>query len=184
VTRAALASRCARGLLAISLLAGCAVPAADGADPSGVAQGSLVPDQAGFRALHDALMPNCATLDCHGDEARNLRLYGGRGLRLDPEANPADGSTTEREYAASYRAIALLEPDALSAVLRDHGRNPERLSLVRKPRGLERHGGHTVMVPRDDLDRCVTSWLASRTDTAACSRAKLTTLPAPEDERN
>jgi hypothetical protein len=40
------------------------------------------------------------------------------------------------------------------------------------------------MVPRDDLDRCVTSWLASRTDTAACSRAKLTTLPAPEDERN
>jgi hypothetical protein len=41
------------------------------------------PPREGFESVADAMQPSCGTLDCHGQPGRNLRLYGGRGLRLD-----------------------------------------------------------------------------------------------------
>jgi len=128
------------------------------------------PDRATFAQVADALQPSCATLDCHGQRNRNLRLYGGRGLRLDPGGNSADEPTTDGEYQASFLSVTGLEPEALDAVVNSGGLDPERLSLLRKGRGTERHKGGTQMLAGDPLDRCIVSWLAGRIDSAACSR--------------
>jgi hypothetical protein len=51
------------------------------------------------------------------------------------------------------------------------GAQPERLTFVRKARGVENHkGGHLWQVG-DPADVCVTSWLAGRTDQASCKTA-------------
>lgn len=128
------------------------------------------PERASFSQVADALQPSCATLDCHGQRNRNLRLYGGRGLRLYPENNSADDPTTDEEYQASYLSLTGLEPEALDEVVHSGGLDPERLSLLRKGRGTERHKGGRQMLPGDPLDRCIVSWLAGRIDTAACAR--------------
>jgi prepilin-type processing-associated H-X9-DG protein len=58
----------------------------------------LVPPRNGFESVADAMQPSCGTLDCHGQPDRNLRLYGGRGLRLDPVKASKDGDTDPAEY--------------------------------------------------------------------------------------
>lgn len=127
------------------------------------------PDARSFPLVADALQPSCGTLDCHGQPGRNLRLFGARGLRLDPQHNAAEGTTTDAEYAASLRSLAALEPEALDRVLRQ-GADVETLSLLRKARGRERHRGGVQLLPGDPLDRCLLSWLASQTDRESCLR--------------
>ena len=129
------------------------------------------------RLLADAMQPACGTLDCHGQVGRNMRLYGGRGLRLDPAANPADGETTIAEYNATYLSVVGLEPEALAAVLADGGRRPERLTLIRKGRGTEKHKGGQQMIAGDPLDACITSWLRGAIDQAACKLVSDATRP-------
>jgi len=150
----------------------------NGPDTSLVSRGKVVADRENFPRVADAIQPSCGTLDCHGHVARNWRVYGGRGLRINEDANPSDGETTETEYEASYRSTVLLEPDAISAVLADDGENPERLSLIRKARGHERHKGGTQMMEGDSLDRCLTSWLQNKTDVDACMN--VSDAPRPE----
>ena len=137
-------------------------------DMSPVATGALMPDRASFPEVADALQPSCGTLDCHGSKARNMRLYGGRGMRLDPKGNSADDPTTDDEYEATFRSIVYFEPNELGMVLQDRGLDPNRLTMIRKARGLERHKGGMQMLRGDPLDRCITSWLASQTDVDAC----------------
>jgi hypothetical protein len=129
-----------------------------------------LPDRASFPLVADALERRCATLDCHGATSRNLRLYAGNGLRLDPADVSGSGSTTEAEYEASYRSVVGLEPEILSAVLLAGGSAPERLTLVRKARGLEDHAAGAVLQAGAPADRCMTSWLASAIDEPACVR--------------
>lgn len=145
-------------------------PAACGLPENDPIVGLQKPDRASFPLVADALQPSCGTLDCHGQRSRNLRLYGGRGLRLDPRGNSADEPTSEAEYQVSFLSLTSLEPEALDAVVRSGGLDPERLSLVRKARGSERHKGGTQMLPGDPLDRCILSFLAGRLDTDACTR--------------
>ncbi len=135
------------------------------------------PERASFPLVADALQPSCATLDCHGQRGRNLRLYGGRGLRLSAQGNSADEPTTDAEYQADYRSLTGLEPEALDLVLRDGGIEPERLSLIRKARGIELHKGGVQMLPGDPLDRCITTWLAARIDRNACIRVAAAPRP-------
>jgi len=137
----------------------------------------LVPSRATFPNVGDALEHRCATLDCHGKPERNLRLYGSSGMRLAQGDVPGQGETTEAEYEASYRSVIGLEPEELSLVCEEDGRTPERLSLIRKARGEEAHKGGVRIVPGDDADLCLTSWLAAATDEAACARAAESTLP-------
>ena len=127
------------------------------------------PDRASFPLVSDALERRCGTLDCHGERARNLRLFTGSGLRLDPADVPGSGSTTEAEYDASYQSVVGLEPELMNVVVAEHGRAPERLTLVRKARGLEDHQGGAMLKVGDPADRCMLSWLASTPDEPACS---------------
>jgi hypothetical protein len=167
-----------RGVMGTTLLVGLsfvvvAVPACVGqiGDVGGkndVQLELLAPRRSGFERVADAMQPHCGTLDCHGQAGRNLRLFGGRGLRLAPAGNPLDGDTTPAEYDATFWSVVGLEPETLTAVLHDSGANSERLSLIRKARGHERHKGGTLMAAGDALDRCLTSWLAGTVDEAAC----------------
>jgi hypothetical protein len=145
--------------------------------PAAVSFQLLAPPATGFEAVADALQPHCGTLDCHGQVGRNMRLFGARGLRLDPTGDPADGSTTPAEYNATYWAVVGLEPEIMTAVVRDQGANPERLSLIRKARGHERHKGGTQMQMGDDLDRCLTSWLSGTIATTNCRAATMFDAP-------
>jgi hypothetical protein len=128
----------------------------------------LAPQRSSFEPVADAMQPHCGTLDCHGQIGRNMRLFGARGLRLRTGANPADDATTPAEYDATFWSVVGLEPEALTEVLADGGAWPERLSLIRKARGHERHKGNTLMSPGDDLDTCLTSWLAGPVAAARC----------------
>ena len=149
----------------------CAAPAADGRSVG------MVPDRDSFAPVAQMLVRHCGTLDCHGSAFRNLRLYGNEGLRWAESDRPlAPACTTADEIEQDYQSVVGLEPEALSAVVEDGGAHPERLSLVRKPRGLEHHDGGTLIHEGDDADTCLTSWLASQTDRAACLRA----LPATD----
>ncbi|MDI1443497.1 hypothetical protein [Polyangium sp. 6x1] len=145
-----------------------AVACASEAEPTDVL---LVPSRVTYPSVGDALEYRCATLDCHGKPERNLRLYGSSGMRLEAGDVPGHGETTDAEYEASYRSVIGLEPEVLGLVIAEGGRAPERLSLVRKARGEEAHKGGAQIVPGDDADRCLTSWLSAATDEAACVRA-------------
>lgn len=135
------------------------------------------PPRDGFEPVADALQATCGTLDCHGQVGRNLRLYGSRGLRLDPKATSAEGTTTAAEYEATFWSVVGLEPEAVSTVVRERGEDPTRLSLIRKARGTDHHKGGTLMKSGDALDRCLTSWLAGTVKTEACDAISLAPRP-------
>ncbi len=128
----------------------------------------LAPARANFEQVADAMQPHCGTLDCHGEVGRNMRLFGGRGLRLAAGANPLDGDTTPAEYDSTFWSVTGLEPETLTAVLEAKGADPERLSLIRKGRGHERHKGGTLMNAGDPLDQCLVSWLAGAIAAGPC----------------
>ena len=148
-------NRCAAFLAGVSLLASCTGIVGDGSSDVVYA----TPVRAGFEQVADAMQPSCGTLDCHGQPGRNLRLYGGRGLRLDAAKDSADGETDPAEYEANYWSVVALEPEIMAAVVLDGGNAPERLILIRKGRGTIRHKGNALMKPGDDLDQCMVEWL-------------------------
>ncbi len=132
---------------------------------------AVTPDRASFPPVADLLVHRCGTLDCHGTRFRNLRLYGHEGLRIDgrPSSRP---NTTDTEYDQDFQSIVGLEPELMSTVVTEHGAHPERLTLIRKARGTEHHKGGTLIKEGDMEDLCITSWLAGRTDRAACMDAR------------
>jgi hypothetical protein len=130
--------------------------------------GSLeVPTIANFKRVGDAMQLHCGTLDCHGQQGRNMRLYGHFGLRLDPLDNPLEASTSTAEYEASYWSIVGLEPEIMASVV-SHRVAPDQLSMVRKARGVEKHKGGQLTAEGDPLDRCIVGWLVGAFDTDAC----------------
>jgi hypothetical protein len=124
-----------------------------------------------FAPVSAALASSCGSLDCHGRRAQNLRFYGSIGLRLDPEDLPGGDETTSSEHDANYRSILAFEPEAFSSVWLDGGRDPARLTLVRKARGREAHKGGAVFPEGGDGDRCLLSWLSGELDLDACTSA-------------
>jgi len=159
------------GTVVALLLAACAGPA----DRDQLLQ---VPDRARFALVSGALGTHCGSLDCHGQVGRNLRLYSQAGLRLD--AYPSlEIPVSDAEVLADYQSVVALEPEQLALVVRDHGADPERLTLVRKARGREHHKGGTAVVVGDAVDRCLVSWLAGDVDDAACTDGAM--LPVRPD---
>jgi hypothetical protein len=153
-------------LPALFMLAACAAPASDGRVTA------MVPDRESFAVVAQVLVRHCGSLDCHGSAFRNLRVYGNEGLRLDARDRPLQPAcTTAAEVEEDYQSAVGLEPEVMSAVVADGGAHPERLTLIRKARGTEHHKGGAPIHTGDDADRCLTSWLASQTDRAACLRA-------------
>jgi hypothetical protein len=134
-----------------------------------------LPDRSSFPYVGQMLAHRCGTLDCHGSMFRNLRVFGNEGLRYAATDRPlVPACTTQAEFDQDYESVVGLEPELISAVVADHGANSERLSLIRKPLGLDNHKGLTLMQPGDDTYRCLVSWLSGATDSVACLR----TIPA------
>ena len=164
-----------RSLLSAALLAAaCSSP-----DPDATVTAAPLADLEAFRTLSNALGTGCASLDCHGQVGRNLRLYDARGLRLDPADSPGNGAITDAELAANHRSLVGLEPALTARVLVDGGADPGRLTLVRKARGTESHKGGAVWFPGSPGDRCLLAWLAGSTDPEACEAAA-TVEPIPD----
>jgi hypothetical protein len=131
----------------------------------------LAPKRATFDKVADALVATCGTLDCHGQPARNLRLYGSHSMRLRASDDPGSAATTTAERDADFWSVTGLEPEVIDAVVRAGGDRPERLSLVRKGLGLEKHKGGTAAVPGGALDLCLRAWLQGRIDETSCRAA-------------
>jgi hypothetical protein len=140
--------------------------------PNGDAHLGLPPRE-GFEPVSNTLHAHCGSLDCHGQPGRNLRLYGMNGLRLDRTDRPGvdGGVTRDREHDENYASVVGLEPELTSEVFRDGGQLVERLTLVRKARGVEAHEGLVAAARGSDVDRCITSWLGGSTDAEACTAA-------------
>lgn len=124
----------------------------------------------------------CGTLDCHGQPTRSLRLYGQLGLRLPPDpTNPAPvknvsggAATTQEELDANFGSVCNLDPEAMQDVVEKLGSPADKLLLVQKARGLERHKGGKVVNLQDEGDRCILDWLKFRDDAtvgASCAAA-------------
>jgi hypothetical protein len=148
--------------------AGCTV-----GDPTAHFTPTLPAGDAQFRPVGDFLQHRCGTLDCHGQIERNFKVYSGDGLRLAGDAVSGDAlnPTTDDEYRTTWASIADLEPEVMQSVMADHGDKPERLTFVRKMRGTEWHAPPRLVVPGDDQDTCVTTWLGGHTDVDACTKA-------------
>lgn len=151
--------------IALALVAACSTP------DNGLRIDPLGPPPADFDAVVVPLDYRCGSLDCHGSPRRNLRIYGYGGQRLAPGDTPESPPTpTPAEVAATYDAIVGLEPDVMRAVTLAKGEGAERLTFVRKARGEEAHKGGRRIVPGDDADACVLSWLRGAVDVEACGR--------------
>jgi hypothetical protein len=162
------------GFGAVAALAGCNVPTAN------TTFTEAVPDRTSFPDVAQSMIAHCGTIDCHGTQYRNLRLYGNQGLRwlaTDQTLNPP--CTTSAEVDQDFDSVVGLEPEAMTAVVIGNGANPNLLTMVRKARGIEAHKGGTVMKVGDALDSCITSWLAGSTQTAECQDAGPPTVPPP-----
>lgn len=128
------------------------------------------PDRAQFDEVAPALVRRCGSIDCHGSPYRNMRVYGYGGLRLAPNNTPeAPAHVTPDEAQATYEAVVGLEPEIMRAVVQSGGAGVERLTFIRKGRGVEDHKGNKRLTPEADL--CVTSWLANHVDATACRTA-------------
>ena len=137
------------------------------------------PSRIDFPPVSDALQLRCATLDCHGQVGRNLRLYGFSGLRLAATQSPLDFPTTDAEYQASYEAVVGLEPEALSKVVTLQA-DPNSLAMIRKARGIEHHKGGQQMQTGDALDRCIVLWLQNKSDANPCMEVAQAPHPTTE----
>jgi hypothetical protein len=150
-------------------LAGCSTP------PSDARVKETLPDRTAFPVVADLLEHRCGSFDCHGTRYRNLRLYGSEGLRLDDAGRPSSQlNTTAQEYDQDYASVVSLEPELMTLVVSQSGAGPERLTMIRKARGVEDHKGGKIWQAGDESDTCVTAWLAGATDAGACIDAKNT----------
>lgn len=149
----------------------------------GAVETPALPTQQGFPYVAQLMEHRCGTLDCHGSVYRNLRGYGDEGLRLAASNQPCvPAGTTAAEVAQDYESIVDLEPETMSQVVAEQGADPDRLTIIAKPLGIESHMGGTVFQVGDDTYTCLTSWLAGQTNTGACLAGLPTTvcgLPAP-----
>lgn len=137
------------------------------------------PSRDTFPPVADALEVHCGTLDCHGSSARNMRVYGIDGQRLDIHGITGNKSTTDEEYTATYEAVIAVQPEVLSRIVNEGGAHPERWIVITKGRGTEVHKGNSQMAPGDATDTCIISWVAGQLNQDACDQAAAILPPDP-----
>ena len=120
------------------------------------------------------LAAKCATLDCHGEVGRSLRIFSQNGLRIADDSGNVPGvqATTPEEIFANFTST-ISWPRRTSKVFANQD-DPHVLILLRKPLGLERHKGGQVLASGDPGDVCLTSWLEDGWPTAR-ARSRSTT---------
>jgi len=112
------------------------------------------------QAVSPYLERRCGTLDCHGQMTRPMRIYGQFGLRHPDESNFSGGAaSTTLERDANWAAVCNVDPEPMQQVTEDRGLSADKLLLVNKARGLERHKGGKIVNEQDAGDRCILSWL-------------------------
>lgn len=113
------------------------------------------PDVAGFGELQPWLEARCATLDCHGDPGRPLRLFSETGLR-------APGVTRDAPLTAGE-----LEDNAWSLFGVDDAPAERHLAvtkpLARSAGGVHHVGGDLWTTTDDPAHRCLVGWLEKGT---------------------
>lgn len=158
---------------ALALLVSCVTPKTnETVDPAVALSGPT------FFPVALVVNDRCGSLDCHGSKYRNMRLYGFGSERISPSYNPNSPETTQDEADLDYDAIVALEPDIMREVIADGGKDPERLTFVRKARGHEAHKGGRPIQEGDAADKCIISWLESAVDADGC-KAAVPRLNAP-----
>lgn len=133
------------------------------------------PDVAAFQQMQPFLEGRCATLDCHGDEGRPMRLYSETGLRM-PGVD-RDLPFTPEELQANAFSFLAVDP-GVSA-----DRHLSFLKPLAESEGGMEHVGEDVFLPDDDEARCVRGWLARETDaswTSSCEAASARWGPPAE----
>lgn len=151
-----------------------AVVVATGAALAGAAQGCLpdltaaptvtCPPFEDFKQVSPLLEQRCGTLDCHGNTARPMRLYGQYGLRYNPDDDESlytgnlGSPTTAAEVERNYFAVCGLEPEKMQFVTSGE-ETADTLTLIRKPRLTERHKGGRIWNEGKAEDRCLVNWI-------------------------
>ena len=143
-----------------------ATAACTGMNPAVEVAGAGDGVEAYARDVHPILEARCATLDCHGDPGRPLRLYAETGLRARDELRGLP--ITQAELEDDVRALFAVDP----------GADPSESFVLRKPlTGTIDHVGGDVWPDAGDAQpTCVAGWLAGRSDmaiAAACAAALL-----------
>jgi hypothetical protein len=129
------------------------------------------------RLVHPIFEARCATLDCHGNADRPLRLYAETGLRAADELRDTT-TLTPAELDANVAAVSGLQESTGSEVADDQ-------LLLAKPLGLMKHSGGAVWTTSADPQYlCVRGWLAGESGqaevTAACATARAqVAIPPP-----
>lgn len=162
----------ARRALALFLATAIGIAFACSSPPADERFVETTPDPTSFPAVAEMLIQGCGTLDCHGMPTRNLRLYGDVGPRLLPTDIPSTLiATTSDEVAQDYLSVVGLEPEIMSQVVASGGMDPERLTLLAKPLGIESHKGGAVIATGDERYVCLTTWLQGSANATACRAA-------------
>lgn len=166
--------------LLASALFGCSGPSGD--DKSYIA---VPPGPPIFNAVSDALELHCGTINCHGNDERNMRFFGLYGVRLNPKDKTGFGSTSDLEYEANFESIISIQPEKLTQVVRAHGAGADKWIVFSKGRAIEHHKGGARLVAGDAADTCIMSWLVAQpngpsVNTDACTAA--TNVVPPGDD--
>ena len=109
----------------------------------------------------------CATLDCHGDPGRPLRLFAETGLRMRDDLR--DLPITADELLANVGAAEGVDP----------GAQPARSLILRKPLaeaagGVQHEGGDLWLDRNEAQVVCVEAWLAGESDEVSARDACVT----------
>jgi hypothetical protein len=111
------------------------------------------------RDVHPIFEARCATLDCHGQIDRPLRLYAQTGLRARDDLR--DQPIEDSELTANQAAVAALDP----------GERPADSLVARKPldddAGGVAHEGGALWRAGDAQHLCLLAWLEGRSDEPA-----------------
>jgi hypothetical protein len=153
----------------IALAIACASPPGD--DARFRASG---PDPTVFKTdVNPVFERRCATLDCHGQSGRAMKLYSANGLRLPNDAGrgPGGGATTAEEIAANYFSIISVEPEKMTQIVKSKG-DPLELLVLRKALNIDgAHKGGPAIFRQDDAEQCISGWIKGQLKQQECARA-------------
>jgi hypothetical protein len=170
-------SRLRRAIRALWLTAGAAFALACSGPADNQIFTLTLPDETTFPLVSDALELRCATIDCHGNLPRNMRLYSEYGLRLKKGDVTGIANTTDDEYAANYESIVTIEPEKITGIVKNHGQNFDHWIVVTKGTGAEHHKGGSKFAKGDVMYTCLLSWIQGNINMDACLMAKAIMAP-------